>query len=133
VESEDLVIPVGWGGVGTDKLSFDFYVGYSTSTFPDSSYFITVDSVFLTEVNADIRDIMQGRFRESAKYSGITTDGSVLSIQSQTYQSLTASYINITQGEVIVYRELPSAGGVCTTSGTLGGTAVFKAFGAIDA
>ena len=80
---------------------------------------------------------MQGRVRENAKYSGIKTDGNILTIQSQTYHSLTASYINMTQGEVIVYRELPSAGGkvgyVCTTSGTLGGTAVFKAFGAIDA
>jgi hypothetical protein len=137
VESEDLTVPSGWGSVSTDKLSFDFYVGYNTSNFPDATYFITVDSIFVTEVNADIRDIMQGRIRESAKYSGISTNGNKLEIQSQVYHSLTASYINISQGEVYVYRNLPAASGkigyVCTTSGTLGGTAVFKAFGAIDA
>ena len=137
VESEDLAVPEGWGGVGTDKITFDFYVGYNTSNFPDSSYFITVDSVFITETNADIRDIMQGRIRESAKYTGIKTDGDRLEIHSQTYHSISASYITISQGEVYVYRNFPVASGkagyVCTTSGTLGGTAVFKAFGAIDA
>ncbi len=136
VESEDLVVPSGWGGNGDDTIEFDFFVGNETETYPDNSYFIVVDSIFVTDVNADIRDIMQGRIRESAKYSGIKTDGNILTIQSQTYHSLTVPYINLTQGEVIVYREFPAAGGdvgyVCTTSGTLGGTAVFKAFGSID-
>lgn len=132
VETEDLTFPGGWGS-GDDRLQYQFYVNATNTNVPDGSYYIIVDSIYLVDTNCNIRDIMNGRYRPSAKYTGISTDGDHLTIRSSTYHALSAPHITLGQGEVTVMRPFPVAGGDVgfglTTGGVLGSTAVFKSIG----
>ena len=133
IESEDLTVPSGWGAAGGDRLNLELWANATNTNAPNGTYHIIVDSIFITDTNTNIRDIMSGRFRESGKYMGISTDGTTLKIRSNTYQGLTATHITLVDGEVDVSTDAPAAGGVIgygvTTAGTLGGTAVFKSKG----
>lgn len=131
IETEDLVIPVGWLGTGTDRIGFEFLLSDSSKTFTGAEYII-VDSIFVTETKCNIRDIMSGRYRESAKYFGLSTDGIEFSVVSEVYNVLSISYITLAAGEVFVKQVDPDPsryGFYLSTGGVLGAGTVFEQLG----
>lgn len=133
IETPAIATPAGWlGGVG-DYLEAVLHVSGNGAVVADAGYYIILDSLYFCPSTVSMLDIQRGNF-EHVDLLGIRTDGVNLTVRSAAWHSTANPDSAVIPGDTMLLTGPAPAGyvgKVCTTPGAIGGTAVFKDFGAI--